>query len=250
MDYRADFNKAIVLSAGYGTRLGNLTQSLPKGMLPLEGRPLLAYILEHLAGQGFDDVAINLHYRPEPVRSYFGDGRRLGVRIHYTYEPRLLGTAGAIRNLASWLGGTDDFLVIYGDVLTNENLTRLTETHQRHGALATLLLHRRARSNSVVQMRPDGRITALVERPTEQERKRCTGPWVNSAVQILNRRILDHIPPGQAVDLPRDVYPKIVSTGTVYGVPLAGYRCAIDSPARYEEARTAVREGRWGWIPT
>jgi NDP-sugar pyrophosphorylase family protein len=237
--------KAIVLCAGYGTRLGDLTREIPKAMLPLAGRPLLEYTIEYLAAQGCDDLAVNLHFCPEQIESYFGDGRRLGVRIHYSCEPQLLGTAGAIKELAPWLADADDFLVIYGDILTDQDLAPLWQVQQRHGALATLLLHQRPGSNSLVQMDQGGRITAFLERPSQPQRKACPFPWVNSVVQVLHRRILAYIPAGQVLDLPRDVYAKVVSSEKIYGVPLSGYRCAIDSAARYEEAQAAIREGRY-----
>jgi len=85
--------RAMVLSAGYGTRLGNLTREMPKPMLFLEGRPMLEHIICHLARQGFDQIAINLHFKPEIVQNYFGDGSKWCVKITYSYEPELLGTA-------------------------------------------------------------------------------------------------------------------------------------------------------------
>ncbi len=234
--------KAIILCAGYGTRLGDLTREISKPMLRLEGKPLLQYIIEHLAGQGFDELAINLHFQPEQIESYFGDGSEFGVRIHYRHEPELLGTAGAVKNFEPWLKDTDDFLVMYGDILTDQDLMPLWETHQRHDALATLLVHRRQRANSLVAMDDQRRITAFVERPTEPQRESFPNPWTNSVVQILSRQVLDYIPVDQIVDLPRDIYVKLHSRERMYGVPLTGYRCAIDSPARYEQAQGAIRQ--------
>ena len=237
--------KAIILCAGYGTRLGELTREIPKPMLSLAGRPLLEYTVEYLAGQGFRDLAINLHFQPEKIRYHFGDGRGFGVTIHYEYEAELLGTAGAVKNFGAWIGPAEDFLVIYGDILTDQDLTPLWETHRRHRALATLLLHQRSGSNSLVQINEDGRITAFLERPTEEQRKTCRYPWVNSVVQVLNRRILEYMSTGTKCDLPRDLYAKLVTCERLFGVPLSAYRCAIDSPARYREAEAAIREGRY-----
>lgn len=132
--------------------------------------------------------------------------------------------------------------MIYGDILTDQDLSELWRTHQERAAFATLLLHQRAGSNSLVQMDGDGRITAFIERPDESQRAACPYPWVNSVVQVLSRRVLDYIPVGRPSDLPRDVYAKTVGREKFIGVPLTGYRCAIDSPERYEEARSAIRQ--------
>ena len=101
--------KAMVLAAGFGTRLGELTREIPKPMLPIEGRPMLEYVIEQLRRHGFDDLVVNLHYRPEMIRSHFGDGRRWGVRLTWSYEETLLGTAGGLKNVASFFDGERDY---------------------------------------------------------------------------------------------------------------------------------------------
>lgn len=241
--------KAIVLCAGYGTRLGDLTREIPKPMLPLGGKPLLEYTLRYLARNGFSEIGINLHFLPEQITDYFGAGERYGVSITYSHEPVLLGTAGAVKKLEPWLADVEDFLVLYGDILIDQNLTDLWSFHRKKQAMATLLLHQRASSNSLVQMDKTGRIIGFVERPTAEQRAAHPFPWVNSGVQLLNRRILNHIPAGRPSDLPRDVYGRIVELERFYGVPLSGYRCAIDSPARYAEAEAVIAEGRYHRLP-
>ncbi|MFO0625281.1 MAG: NDP-sugar synthase [Polyangiales bacterium] len=239
--------RALVLSAGYGTRLGALTRETPKPLLPIEGVPLLVRTLQHLAAQGFRDVAVNLHFRGDLVRAALGDGAAAGVRVTWSEEPTLLGTAGAVRALRGFFEADDDesFLVLYGDLLLDEDLAPMLAQHRATGATATLLLHQRAGSNSLVQMGDDRRITGFVERPTPAQRARAPFPWVNSGVQVLHRRLIPRIPDGGPSDLPRDVYAPAVAAGeAIYGFPLRGYRCAIDSPARYDEAQAALREGR------
>ncbi len=235
--------KAMVLAAGLGTRLGDLTRDTPKPMLDVEGRPLLEHILIHLAAHGVTEAIVNLHFRAEAIRARFGDGSSLGLRILYSFEPDLLGTAGAVRRAAEHLRGGEPFLVQYGDVVTDMDLSALARAHRERGALATLALHRRAKSNSVVGLEPDGRIAMFLERPGEEERKRLVSPWVNSGIHVFSPEILDVIPEGPA-DLPRDVFVPLAGGGRLYGFPLEGYRCAVDSPERLEELRGAIREGR------
>jgi mannose-1-phosphate guanylyltransferase/phosphomannomutase len=237
--------KAVVLCAGYGTRLGDLTRETPKPLLPLQGRPLLEYTLAHLHRHGVRQVGINLHFEAAQVRRTLGDGARFGLEIEYRHEPTLLGTAGGVRGFADWLGEAEPFFVLYGDILTDQDLGALGRAHRQYGAAATLLLHQRAGSNSLVRREADGSITGFVERPTEEERRASPFPWVNSGIHVLEPAVLRSIPPGQPHDFPRHVFPGLVAAGGLFGHPLEGYRCAIDSPARYAEAEAAVVEGAY-----
>jgi NDP-sugar pyrophosphorylase family protein len=238
--------KGLVLCGGFGTRLGALTEATPKPLLPIEGRPLVAYTLALLARHGVREVAINLHYLGAQIEAAVGDGSAFGVQVTYAREEALLGTAGTVRALAPFFGD-DDALVVYGDLLLDEDLGAMRAHHQACAASATLMLHRRARSNSVVAIDDATRITAFLERPPEGEARRAQEAgetWVNSGVAILSRALRDRIPSRTPADLPRDVYAPLVDDARLYGYPVRGYRCAIDSPARYEEAQRAVREGR------
>ena len=241
--------RAMILCAGLGTRLGELTRETPKPMLELNGKPLLEYIISHLARHGFEQIAINLHFLPHRVRDYFGDGSRWNVSLRYSYEQQLLGTAGGLRRMASFLSGDSLFLAHYGDILTDQDLTSMVAFHRAQGAIATVLVHQRAGSNSVVSLDGHRRIVGFLERPTEEERTGVSSPWVNSGVYVCSPELLDEIPADAEYDIPRDLIPKVISTGRIYGFPLSGYRCAIDSPDRLAEARSAVAEGRWRPMP-
>jgi NDP-sugar pyrophosphorylase family protein len=236
--------RAMVLCAGYGTRLGDLTREIPKPMLPLPEHPLLAYLLAHLRAHGFGEIAINLHFLPETIPGYFGDGAKMNVALTYVKEERLLGTAGGVKNMENFLRASDPFLVQYGDVVTDQDFTAMLRFHQARGALATLLLHQRIRSNSVVSLDGEGRIVGFLERPSAEERRGVESSWVNSGICLCRPEIFGHIPVGTTCDLPRDIFPKLIGTGQLFGFPLSGYRCAIDSPERLAEARAAMTEGR------
>lgn len=236
--------KAMILAAGYGTRLGDLTAEVPKPMLEVEGHPILEYIVSHLQRYGFDDIMVNLHYRPQMIRSYFGNGSRWGVRLTYSYEPSLLGTAGGLKNVAGFFADADDFLVQYGDVVTDADFTAMLAFHQSRKALGTVMTHRRSASNSVVCVAADGRIERFLERPDDETRRGINSPWVNSGVLIARRDLLDHIAPSLNADLPRHVYVPLVERGLpLFAWPLSSYRCAIDSAERLQELRAAARSG-------
>ena len=236
--------KAMVLCAGFGTRLGDLTREMPKPMLPIHGQPMLAYILGNLKRHNFDEVIINLHFRPEIIRDHFGDGSRGGLKITYSPEPELLGTAGGVKNVEKFFQDVPDFLVHYGDVVTDQDFTAMLEFHRERKALATLLLHERTKSNSVVTLDDEGRIVGFLERPSDEARAGHASRWVNSGICLCSPEIFAHIPAGRACDLPRDIFIHLVGRRRLFGFPLSGYRCAVDSPERLAEVKVALQDGR------
>jgi mannose-1-phosphate guanylyltransferase/phosphomannomutase len=233
--------KALVLCAGFGTRLGELTRNVPKPMLPAGGRPLLEYTLANLARHGFDDILINLHFMPEAIRQHFGDGSPWGVRLTYMFEPQLLGTAGSVANVAASLAGKGTFLVHYGDVVTDEDFSAMLEFHRRQATDATLLVHQRASSNSVLVLDDRQRIERFIERPTDAQRQAAASPWVFSGVTLCEPSFIRHLSGNEAGDLPRDVFPRLARTGKLAAYPLTGSRFAVDSPERLRDADAAMR---------
>jgi NDP-sugar pyrophosphorylase family protein len=131
--------RAIILAAGYGTRLYPLTVDRAKPAIPFLNRPLVGYVAEYLARHGCRDVAVNLHHEGTSIRQALGDGSRFGVNLHYTEEPEILGTGGALVNAREFLEG-DTFIVINGKIITDIDLGAALETHRRTRALATLIL--------------------------------------------------------------------------------------------------------------
>jgi NDP-sugar pyrophosphorylase family protein len=241
--------KAIVLCAGYGTRLGELTRHVPKPMLPVGEHPLLEYIVCNLVRHGFDQIAVNLHFMPEAIRDYFGDGSHWGSRLFYSYEPELLGTAGGVKRMAAFLGADGPFLIHYGDVLTNQDFTAMLRFHQERRALATLLVHQRAESNSALCVDGDGCIVRFLERPSAEEQRMVADAWVFSGVAVCHSEFLDAIPVMPNCDLPRDVLTSLTETRRLFAFPLTGERFAVDSPARLAAATAAVRQGHFPLLP-
>lgn len=238
--------RAMLLCAGFGTRMGGLTNACPKPLLEVNGIPMIDHILGHLAKNGVDRVLINLHFLPESIKSYCGRGAAWNLDIEYSYEVELLGTAGAIKKAEQFFQG-EPFLVHYGDILCDENLASLSSFHRRCDATVTLLVHRRESANSVVLVGEDGRVSEFWERPLVRPNVDPRTSWVFSGVCICDPEILTLIPPGCVVDLPRDIFPRLVADRRVYASPLSGRRVAIDSPARLDEARAAVRNGSLAW---
>lgn len=231
--------KAMVLAAGRGTRMGHLTDEVPKPMLEVAGKPILVHILANLVRHGFTEVVLNLNHAGGAILDRLGSTPPPGVHLTFVRETELLGTAGSVRNARPQIGDLEGpLLVHYGDVLTDQDLGAMLTFHRDRRALATLLLHQRAVSNSLVRREADGRITELVERPSEAERQCFQGPaWVNSGVYLLEPEVLDLIPDRPHSDFPKEVFPQLIPSGRLFGFPLSGYRCAIDSPERLAQAR-------------
>jgi len=235
--------KAIILSAGKGRRLRELTLDTPKPMLPVNGKPILEIIINWLKKNGITDIGINLYTKPDQFFNYFGNGYQFGVDIHFVVEPELSGTAGGVLKFTDWIGCDEYVLVVYGDILTDQNFMPLLNTHINHDAFATLLMHRRKISNSFIEIDNNFKIINFQERPEKQEITRLiaenkNGFFVNSAVQILSRRALKYIKDNQCFDLPKDVYMPNCHVEDLYGIELNGKRVAIDSPERYKLAQT------------
>lgn len=236
--------KALILAAGKGTRLGNLTLATPKPMLPVHDKPLLAHTVAWLRRQGVRQIAVNLHHAAQVIQEYFGDGSALGVEMTYSYEPELLGTAGAARKLQHFLD--ERFAVIYGDVYTTLDLRDLDSFHAqqmaRHapgrahqGMGATLALYRVPNpwECGLVDVTDDGRITRFVEKPPRDE---VFTDLANSGILICEPEVLHLIPPETVCDFGRDVLPEMLARGLpLFARPVAGDEVVIDigTPAAY-----------------
>ena len=224
--------RAMILCAGFGTRMEGLTANFPKPMLPLGERPLLEYTIANLKRVGIIEIGINLHYLADKITDYFGDGNKFGVKITYTYEDAPSGTAGGVKKLQGFLSQSENFLVLYGDVLTTQNFSTIRKFHIEKNGKATILLHRRKKSNSIVKLDNDGRIIDFLERPSEPTHVEEES-WVNSGIYCFSPGIFKFIPENSFCDFPRDIFPLLIEQRNLYGLPLNGYRCAIDTPDRY-----------------
>lgn len=235
--------KAMVLCAGMGTRLGKLTQRTPKPLLRIGHRTILEHILANLRRHGFDQVVINLHFEADQIRTALGSGERHGVRITYSHENNLLGTAGAVGKMRHFFAGDESFLVHYGDIVTNEDFSALAATHRAQDALLTMLVHQRRKSNSAVVLDEENRVREFWERPGSDFWESTPSAWVNSGVLIASPSVLDWVPENVFCDWPRDIFPKLLSSARVYAHPLQNYRVAVDSEDRLEQARKDLETG-------
>jgi mannose-1-phosphate guanylyltransferase len=235
--------QAIVLVGGEGTRLRPLTENVPKPALTLVDRPFLAYMIEWLAGHGVTEVVLACGFLSDVLRAALaGEEERAGVRIRYVAEPRPLGTAGAIRFAATQLGDEleDRFLALNGDVLTDLDLSALLRAHGERGAEATLGLHPVEDSSAfgLVHSGEGGEVVEFLEKTGERKPGE-----INAGMYVLERSVLDLVPPGENVSIEREVFPRLAGRG-LYGELLDGYWVDIGTPERYRQASWDILEGR------
>ena len=222
--------KAMVLCAGKGTRLGELTVTTPKVLLPVNGKPVVTYIIDWLKSYDGIDIVINLHYLGEEIRKYLISYSN----ILFTNEIQLLGTSGGVKNAREFLGPT--FLVVQGDTLTNLDLLPMLKLHKLKKSLATIALDysKTNKSHGVVYTDMFGVVNKFKEKPTED----APGLF-NTGVYIFEKEIFDYIPDGVS-DFGFDVFPRITELGLpVYGfkVPPETYIIDIGTPEGYKQAK-------------
>jgi len=240
--------KALILAAGKGTRLGSLTENYPKPMLSVGGQPLLAHHMHWLRSYGITQIAVNLHHAADVIRDYFGDGEQYGVELTYSYEPELLGTAGAAKRIEDFLD--ERFVVLYGDVFTNVDLARLASFHAAglEGSDAdaglTMSLYRVPNPTEcgLVDLDAAGRVRRFVEKPPPEE---VFTDLANSGVLICDPALLLVVPADTVYDFGRDLLPKLLVDGyPIMGLPLAANEYVIDigTPAGLARAQELAQE--------
>jgi mannose-1-phosphate guanylyltransferase len=212
----------MLLAAGLGTRLRPLTYEVAKPLVPVLGTPVMEHIARLLSRHGFDDVICNLHHFPEQIEQRFGNGSRWGLRLSYSYEEELLGTAGGVRNVRDHFGD-ETFLIISGDALTDIDLTALWEAHRAKGGIATLSLKRVADPSQigVVIRGEDGRIQGFQEKPDPAEALSDLG---NCGIYVMEPEIFDYFPDRPFVDWALDVFPTLLEQDVAfYGHEITEY---------------------------
>jgi NDP-sugar pyrophosphorylase family protein len=233
--------KAMLLAAGEGTRLRPLTLEMPKVLLPIGGQPLIEYQLSWLKHHGIQEVAINLYNLGDKVKDFLGDGSRFGVKIFYSTEEKLLGTAGGVKRMEYLFHNT--FAVVYADVLTNFNLSAMVKFHQEKKAVATLVIFEAPNPTEVgvVEMSSEGRILSFVEKPKAANLELQS--LASGGVYVLEKEVLNYIPAQGFSDFAYDIFPKLLELSLpIYGYALKSqdYLIDIGTIEKYNQANKDV----------
>jgi NDP-sugar pyrophosphorylase family protein len=242
--------KAMILAAGFGTRLFPLTIDRTKPAIPFLGKPLVGYVAEYVAQFGFEDVVVNLHHQPESVKNSLGNGQAFGVKIHYTLEhPDILGTAGALWNARDLLKN-ETFLVVNGKIITDIDLAAALETHRKTGAVATMVLKENTKREkfSVVDVE-NGFVKGFSGYPisTTDDGQLTTGnpPLMYTGIQILEPEVFNYIPPAIESDIISVFYRPAIAEGKKIAAHVAeGKWYELSTIPRYLDISLAMLGGR------
>lgn len=244
--------KAMILAAGFGTRLFPLTIDRTKPAIPFLGKPLVGYVAEYVARFGFSDFIVNLHHQPQSVMNALGDGSEFGVRIEYTLEePEILGTAGALDN-AKHLLQDEPFLIVNGKIISDIDIAQAVETHRNSGALATMVLKPNVkREKFTIVNTEDGRVTGFGEfaKPLTEEEIRDTeseiqAPLMFTGIHILEPRVFDYIQPGVYSDIVPHIYkPALEKDEKIAAHISEGNWYELSTIPRYLDISLAMMDG-------
>jgi len=236
--------QAVILVGGLGTRLRPHTQTVPKPMVEIDGRPFLEFKIESLKKHGISDFILCVGHLGNIVQEYFGDGKRLGISIQYSYEiEQLLGTAGAIRNALPLI--VEDIVVTNGDTFLDVDLEKVIKSHEQQKAYFTMVVApaTHPKTQELVEI-DNNKITRLHKRETSEHQDhlaKTKEPLVNAGLYILNKSLIGEIPQGKKISLEQEVFPQLV--GNMHAFLHQGYMLDIADEQDWAEFKTDVRAG-------
>ncbi|HLO57543.1 MAG TPA: HAD-IIIA family hydrolase [Bacteroidales bacterium] len=234
--------KAVILAGGKGTRLGEFTREIPKPMIPIGNKPLLHHQVDLLVQNGITDIIILVNYLKDPIMSYFSDGSSFGARITYYEEKEPLGTTGGIREIEHLL--TEDYLVLYGDVMVNMDITRLINFHSQRKSECTLVLHPNDHpfDSDLVETDPTDRVIAFHPKPHNK------GEWyhnlVNAGVYVFSPAIHSYIEKGKKADFGKDIFPSAFGNLAMFGYHTTEYLKDMGTPDRLQKVNKDLESGK------
>lgn len=222
--------QAVILAGGLGTRLGDITKSVPKPMVPVAGKPYLEHQLAELKRQGVADILLLVGYLGERVEAHFGDGTGFGLRVRYSREQTPQGTGGGLRDAAAMLA--DEFLLIYGDSYLPINypavLLRLADDP---AAVGVAVVYDNAESTTVPNnVALDG--SGYVARYAKDVPQTPDLRYVEAGVLAFRRAIADVLPAGRPVSLEKDIFPVLIARRQLLGFPTRQRFYDIGTPDR------------------
>jgi len=231
---RSHPNRVILMVGGLGTRLRPLTQTTPKPMLHVGGKPILQTIVERFAASGFTNIVMCVNYKSHLIKEHFGNGEKFGVSIEYIEEKERMGTAGALSLLKE--RPEEPFFVMNGDLLTNIDFENMLEYHLKHEAAATMTVREYDLQipYGVVNIE-NGNVTSIEEKPVQKF-------FVSAGIYMLSPESLDFIPPNSFFDMPMLLNRLIDEGKKTVSFPLREYWLDIGRMEEYERANREYSE--------
>lgn len=237
--------KALIMAAGYGTRLEPLTLAVPKPMVPIVNKPTMLHNIELIRKYGIREIAANIHYHPEQIKNYFGSGYRFNVHLSYSYEEELLGTAGGVKKMAKDVLRVDrTFLVLSSDALTDINLKKIIDFHHAKKALVTVALMQVEDPSQfgVAVLDDENRVVGFQEKPVKED---AESAWANAGIYVVEPELLDLIPKNTFYDFGKSVFPELAARNEkIFGYRMIEYWSDVGSLSQYHKANSDAMQGR------
>lgn len=228
--------KAMVMSAGVGSRLDPLTKSVPKPLVPICNKPVMDILLENLRSIGVRDVVANTYYLAEQIVARYIKND-LGINFNYITEETLSGTAGGVKKCQFFFNEGEDFFVLSADGVTNADLMKGMEIHKKSGAIATIgvkpVKEEDIPNFGVVVTDSDGYILEFQEKPAIKDAK---SNLINTGIYIFNYKIFDYIPVGEFYDFAKNVFPKLLEDHAINVFPVEEYWSDIGTLDQYRQS--------------
>lgn len=227
--------KAIINCGGKGTRLPEISKIMPKPMVEINDKPLLYWTIRNLKKYGITEICITVHYLSKKIVDYFGDGKKFGVHIIYSFEEQLLGTGGALVPIKNFL--TENTLLVYGDVMTEINYEKLLSFHKKNHAIITTVVHKSSHpeDSDLVQFDKNNKLTKLLKKPHFTISNK---PYNLAAVYVLSPKVVSFLTHTLPFSFEHHLIPAVFKkNGHIFCYNTDELLMDIGTPARLKKAK-------------
>jgi len=236
--------RAVILVGGKATRLLPLTVNIPKAIIPVLNKPFLEHVIHYVGSHQIKDIVLAQGHLAQPIEDYLGDGSRFGVKLSYVVEDTPRGTAGALKNVESYLDLDETFLVLNGDVFTDLNITAMIDFHRQRKAKATIALTPvdDPTAYGLIETNAESRVTRFLEKPNWDE---VTTNMINAGTYVLEPDILALIPSQKEVSIERETFQQLLAQGeSMYAYSSPAYWLDMGTPGKYLQLHRDLLSGK------
>ncbi len=234
--------KIVIVAGGLATRMRPITEEIPKCLIDINGKPLIQHQLEFFKKHDMKDIIFCVAHLADKVKDYFKDGKKFGLNIQYVQETKeLMGTAGSVKLAEPLIGSDEDFIVYYGDNLTNMDFEKFLATHRKNKGVATICMRplpRNYKSTSIITLDLENRVKTFIERPTEEQRQnhQQEARYNNSGIYAFNKNVFSKIPSDRKFDFAKELFPSLIESNSgIYGYVTNEFFREIGKIEKYEQ---------------
>lgn len=230
--------QAIIMAGGKGKRLRHVISDIPKPLAPINGKPIIDYVIEHVKKNGCNNIIVTIGYLGEKIKSYI-ENNNYDIPVLISQENQPLGTAGSLLLIKDLL--EQEFFVLYGDIFTTINLSKMLKFHQQKKSDGTIALHTsdHPQDSTIVKVDKNDKILKLVEKPGKEWEK--YGNLTATSLYILRKDILTHIPQNREIDIAKNIFPEMLKAGkNLFGYFTNEYAKDMGTPERYQKIQEYV----------